>query len=151
MPSRSLDLVFLTIGANDIDFSGLVADVIIEARAERLLFQRGGMISNVEAAQSVLDSKLPAAFAKLRLALKPLVGGSLDRVVYVPYGNPALSPTGGACPGGRDGFDIHPAFGVDGERLNAVTSFVENRFFPGSRRLRHVAPAFCATIPSTSA
>jgi hypothetical protein len=135
MPGRSLDLVFLTIGANDIDFSGLVADVIIEARAERLLFQRAGMISNVAAAQSALDRKLPSAFAKLRLALAPLVGGHLDRVVYISYGNPTLSPIGGVCPGGRDGFDIHPAFGVDGERLHQVTSFVENRFFPRLKAL----------------
>ena len=135
MPGRGLDLVFLTIGANDIDFSGLVADVIIEARAERLLFQRGGMISNVDAAQSVLDTKLPAAFAKLRLALKPLVGGDLERVVYVSYGNPALNPTGGSCPGGRHGFDIHPAFGVDGERLSRMTSFVDGRFFPRLKAL----------------
>ncbi len=30
-PGRSLDLVFLTIGANDINFPGLVADIIIES------------------------------------------------------------------------------------------------------------------------
>ena len=135
MPGRSLDLLLLTIGANDIDFSGLVADVIIEARAERLLFQRSGMISNVEAAQSVLDAKLPASFARLRAALKPLVDGRLDRVVYVSYGNPALNPAGGGCPSGRDGFDIHPAFGVNGERLHRVAQFVENRFLPQLKAL----------------
>ena len=135
MPGRSLDLLLLTIGANDIDFSGLVADVIIEARAERLLFQRSGMISNLEAAQSALDAKLPASFARLRAALKPLVDGRLDRVVYVSYGNPALNPAGGACPSGRDGFDIHPAFGVNGERLHRVAQFVENRFLPQLKAL----------------
>src|SRR5262249_9356448 len=30
-PGRTLDLVFLTVGANDINFSGLIADIMIEA------------------------------------------------------------------------------------------------------------------------
>ncbi len=135
LPGRGLDLVFLTVGANDIDFSGLVADVIVAARAERLLFQRAGMISNVETAQSVLDGRLSAGFAKLRGTLRSLLGGRLDRVVYVSYGNPALNPSGGVCGGGRDGFDIHPAFGVDGERLQRVSAFVENRFLPRLKAL----------------
>jgi hypothetical protein len=135
LPGRGLDLLFLTVGANDIDFSGLVADVIIAARAERLLFQRAGMISNVETAQSALDGRLSASFAKLRATLKPLFDGRLDRVIYVSYGNPALNPSGGVCAGGRDGFDIHPAFGVDGERLQKVASFVENRFLPRLKAL----------------
>ena len=40
-PDRMLDLVLLTVGANDIDFSGLVANVIIDATTERVLFGRG--------------------------------------------------------------------------------------------------------------
>ncbi len=34
-PGRQLDLLLLSIGANDIDFSGLVADVIIDRQTER--------------------------------------------------------------------------------------------------------------------
>lgn len=150
-PGRMLDLVFLTIGANDIDFSGLVADVIIEAKAERLLFKRGGMISNVGNAQAVLDSRLPSNFARLRAALKPLVGGDLDRVVYVSYGNPALSPNGGACPGGRDGFDVHPAFGVDGTRLSEVAGFVEHRFLPRLRALATCSEGTLCRDPANDA
>jgi hypothetical protein len=150
-PGRTLDLVFLTVGANDIDFSGLVADVIIEARAERILFRRGDMISNVASAQAVLDSRLPSNFARLRAALKPLVGGELDRVVYVSYGNPALSPNGGACPGGRDGFDIHPAFGVNGERLSDVAAFVENRFLPRLRALATCTGGVLCNDPASDA
>lgn len=134
-PGRGLDLIFLTVGANDIDFSGLVADVIIDAPAERALFRRGGVISDAAAAQAALDAKLPPAFARLRAALKPLLDGRLDRVVYTSYGNPALSPAGGPCPASRDGFDIHPAFGVDGERLREAASFVENRFLPRLKAL----------------
>jgi lysophospholipase L1-like esterase len=132
---RSLDLVLLTIGANDILFSGLIADVIIEPGTERSLFRRGGILASVEDAHKVLDRDLPANFAKVRGALKPLVGGDLSRVVYVTYGNPALAAPGMPCPGGRAGFDVHPAFGADGERLRKTVEFVANRFLPGIRAL----------------
>jgi lysophospholipase L1-like esterase len=134
-PGRALDLVFLTVGANDINFSGLVADAIIEARGERALFSRAGIITSVEAAQAALDRKLPADFARLRATLKPLVNNALERVVFVSYGNPALGPGGEPCPGGRDGFDIHPAFGVDGERLRRTAAFVQNRFLPALKEI----------------
>jgi lysophospholipase L1-like esterase len=129
-PGRALDLVFLTIGANDIGFSGLIADIMIEAPGERGLFSRAGLISSVETAQATLDNKLPGDFARLRAALKPLVDNAMERVVFVSYGNPALGPQGGPCPGGRGGFDIHPAFGVDGERLRRTAAFVQDRFLP---------------------
>ncbi len=134
-PDRKLDLVYLTVGANDINFTGLVADVIIEAMPERTLARRTGVIATPEEAQSILDRKLPADFARLRAALKPLVGGDLEKVVYVPYGNPTMSPTGGPCPGSRDGFDVHPAFGMDSSRLRATALFVQNRFLPALKAL----------------
>jgi lysophospholipase L1-like esterase len=134
-PTRALDLVFLTVGANDINFSGLVADVIIEATRERALFSRAGIMSTIEAAQETLDRKLPGDFARLRAALKPLVNNALERVVFVSYGNPALDRGGGPCQGGRGGFDIHPAFGVDGERLRRTATFVQDRFLPGLKEI----------------
>jgi hypothetical protein len=144
-PARQLDLLFLTIGANDIHFSGLVADIIIDRAAERAVFSRGGIITPVETAETAATQMLPREFAKLRTALKPIVGGHLERVVYVSYGNPALSPDGGPCPGGRDGFDVHPAFGVDGGRLSRVVDFVQNRFLP---RLKSLATCTGETLCS---
>jgi lysophospholipase L1-like esterase len=134
-PARPLDLVFLTIGANDINFSGLIADIIIEARGERALFSRAGLISTIEAAQATLEKKLPADFARLRAALKPLVNNALERVVFVSYGHPTLTPGGEPCAGGRAGFDIHPAFGVDGERLRRTAAFVQDRFLPALKEI----------------
>jgi hypothetical protein len=132
---RSLDLVLLTIGANDIFFSGLIANVMIEPGTERSLLYRGGIIASVEDAQWVLDRELPGNFAKARSALKPLVGGNLSRVVYVSYGNPGLAGPNTPCPGGRDGFDVHPAFAVDGERLRQAVNFVSQKFLPGIKAL----------------
>ena len=57
---RKLDLVLLTVGANDIKFSGLVADVIITSGVERTLFQQGGLITSVPEAQRILDGEFPA-------------------------------------------------------------------------------------------
>jgi hypothetical protein len=132
---RKLDMIFLTIGANDAYFSGLVADVIIDSGYERTLLRRGGVIATVEEAQGVLDQTLPANFARLRAALKPLVGGALDKVVFTAYGNPAMAPEGGACAGGRDGFDVHPTFVANNERLRRVALFVQNRFLPAIKAI----------------
>ena len=132
---RALDLVLLTIGANDIQFAGLVADVIIESRTERLLFGRSGHIATVPESRRILDGNLPNDFLKLRAALKPLVGGDLARVVFVSYGHPALAAPDTPCPGGRSGFDVHPAFGADPQRLRNVVQFVSNEFLPKIRAI----------------
>ena len=133
-PERKLDLVLLTIGANDIKFAGLVADVIVTAGVERVLFSQGGLISTVAQAQSSLERDLPQGFAELRTALKPLVGGDLSRVVYVSYGPPAMQG-GASCPGGRAGLDVHPAFTADAARLRLVTDFTTTKFLPKLKAL----------------
>jgi lysophospholipase L1-like esterase len=134
IPNRQLDLVLLTVGANDVKFSGLVADVIISSGIERTLFSQGGQLATVPQAQAILDREFPSNFAKLRTALKPLVGGKLSRVVYVSYGHPAMAENA-PCPGGRDGLDIHPAFAADEARLKNVTSFVLTKFMPRLKAL----------------
>jgi hypothetical protein len=133
---RALDLVLLTVGANDIHFSEVVANAILEQSAERVVFNRAGLIASVEDAQSALATRLPGDFARLRAALKTFVrGGDLSRVVYVSYSNPALMPDGSPCPSGRDGFDIHPAFALDGELVRRAAAFVETSFLPGVKAL----------------
>ena len=73
-PDRRLDLILLSIGANDINFSGLVADVIVDTATERALFRRSGVMGSVEDSRAVMARDLPQGFSKLREALKPLVG-----------------------------------------------------------------------------
>ncbi len=43
-PNRNLDMVLLTVGANDVNFAGLVANVIVDATTERILLRQGGAI-----------------------------------------------------------------------------------------------------------
>ncbi len=64
---RSLDLVLLTVGANDIHFSGLVANIIVEAPTDRTLLKarrRASLRSRTRT--KVLERDLPGNFAKLR-------------------------------------------------------------------------------------
>jgi hypothetical protein len=134
-PNRGLDLVLLTVGANDVNFAGLVANVIVDAATERLLLRQGGAIVGVAESQKALDQDLPDEFAQLRTALKPFVGGNLNRVVFVSYGNPAMQAENKPCSGGRDGLDVHPAFGADRDRLRAAAEFVDSKFLPKIRSL----------------
>jgi hypothetical protein len=134
-PNRNLDLVLLTVGANDVNFAGLVANVIVDAATERLLLRQGGAIVDVADSQKALEQDLPDEFAQLRIALKPFVGGNLNRVVFVSYGNPAMQAENKPCPGGRDGLDVHPAFGADSERLRAAADFVNTKFLPKIKSL----------------
>ena len=61
-PDRGLDLILLSIGANDIYFSGLVADVIVDYPTERVLFRRSGVIASVDDSRSALTRDLPQGF-----------------------------------------------------------------------------------------
>jgi hypothetical protein len=133
-PARKLDAILLSIGANDINFSGLVADVIVDNATERVLFRRSGVIGSVEDSRSALARDLPQGFGKLREALKPLVGPDLSHVVYVSYANPALS-NGAPCPGGPAGFDVHPSFNADPQRLASVADYVQSEFLPQLKAL----------------
>jgi hypothetical protein len=147
-PDRKLDLVLLSIGANDINFSGLVSDVIVDTPTERTLFKRSGLIGSVDDSRSELMRDLPQDFAKLREALKPLVG-DLSHVIYTSYGNPALMAGGTPCPGGRAGFDIHPSFNANPQRLANVTAFVENEFLPTLSALAQCTSGVLCRDPRT--
>ena len=133
-PSRRLDALLLTIGANDINFSGLVADVIVDNQVERALFRRSGVIGSADDSRASLARDLPQSFAKLREALKPLVGPDLSRVIYTSYANPTLN-NGAPCPGGPAGFDVHPSFSADPARLAAVSNFVQREFIPAVKAM----------------
>ncbi len=149
-PGRSLDLVFLTIGANDISFPGLVADIIIDSPGERRVFSSAGIISTVETSRAILEKKLPGDFARLRAALRPLVDDAFERIVYVSYGNPALGPGGTPCPGGRGGFDINPTFSIAPDRLARASRFVQNRFLPALKDIASCKTTGACAAPSES-
>jgi hypothetical protein len=55
--------------------------------------------------------------------------------VFVTYGNPALTSGNTLCSGGRDGFDVHPAFSANPARLHQVSDFLANQFLPKIKAL----------------
>ena len=59
----------------------------------------------------------------------------MSRVVYVSYANPTLAGGGGPCPGGPAGFDIHPSFNAQPQRLANVSNYVQNEFLPQLKAL----------------
>lgn len=134
--NRNPDLLLLSIGANDIDFSGLVANVMINHKTEEFgIFKKAGLVSDVSTATQKLNGVLPGDFADLRTVLKRLLGNKLERVVFVSYGHPALYDDGKSCPASRQGFDVHPAFIIDGDLLEATSEFVKTKFFPRLKAL----------------
>lgn len=133
---RKLDLVLLTIGANDIGFAGLTANAMINhAAPEFRIFGAAGLISDVQTARAALKT-LPGQFVKLRERLRPLINNKMDHVIYVSYADPALYNNGQPCPQSRQGFDVHPAFTIDGALLRSTVEFVNDEFFP---RLKAIA------------
>ncbi len=134
--TRNLDLVLLTVGANDIGFSELVAGVIVDPSAKEYnALKRAKLITDVETATDNLAT-LTTNFARLRTALKQVVGNKLEKVVYVSYGNPALHNNGEPCSTTKQGFDIHPAFEINGPLLKQTSDFVTGLFF---KRLKVLA------------
>lgn len=144
---RKLDLVLLSIGANDVYFSGLVADVIVDTPTERELFRRTGVIATVDDSREALARDLPQEFRKLRGSLKSLVG-DMSHVIYTSYANPALVNGGATCPGGRAGFDIHPSFNADPQRLANVSAFVQNEFLPELKALARCESGVLCSDPA---
>jgi hypothetical protein len=55
--------------------------------------------------------------------------------VYTSYANPALATGGATCPGGRAGFDIHPSFNAEPQRLANVSGYIEREFLPQLKAL----------------
>jgi hypothetical protein len=109
--------------------------VIVDTPTERVLFKRTGVMGSVDDSRAALTRDLPQSFSKLREALKPLVGGDLSHVVYVSYANPTLADSGTPCPGGRAGFDIHPSFNAEPQRLANVSGYMQNEFLPQLKAL----------------
>jgi lysophospholipase L1-like esterase len=134
-PQRTLDMALLTIGANDVNFAALVANVIVGATTERFVLKQGGGMVSAQDAEQALEQRLPDQFARLRSALKPFVGGHLGRVVFVSYANPAMQTPDKPCPGGRDGLDVHPAFAANEQRLREAAEFVDKKFLPALKTL----------------
>ena len=130
-------------------FPGLIASVIIEPGTERNLLNRGGILASVQDAQGPRP-RAARQFCQAACRAQADGRGNLSRVVYVVMAI-ALAGPDTPCPGGRDGFDVHPAFAADGERLRQAAEFVSENFCPASRPSHAAKKARRAVIPRPSA
>ncbi|MCZ8259783.1 MAG: hypothetical protein O9333_06600, partial [Beijerinckiaceae bacterium] len=149
---RRFDAILLTIGANDIGFSGLVADVMLQPGKDREVFEAAGLVTSVPNAEKALSRVLKPGFERLRRRLVPILAErDLGNVIYTIYGNPARQDATRACPSSRHGFDVHPGFGIDGAKAMEAVRFVDEQFFPTLRDLARCAPATGCRNPDVNA
>ena len=70
-------------------------------------------------------------------------------MIYTAYANPALANGGAPCPGGRAGFEIHPSFNADPQRLAEVSGFVQNEFLPQLKAIAQCQSGIICRNPQT--
>ncbi len=119
--ARKIDLVFLSIGGNDIGFSRLVANTVLTS--ESLLRQLGGWLGEVHG-QSEAEgqlSHLDARYKSLNRAIHNILympWNESDRVVLTGYPGMALTGDGSeTCSDGRAGLDVLPDFRLSQQKL----------------------------------
>src|SRR5262249_11725932 len=117
--ARRPDLIFLTVGGNDLKFSGLGADLLVANDPERRILRDRRLISAVTASRQAFGP-LAEDFKALRRGLLRLMGGDLEKVVFVNYANPAMYAGDKVCPSSRRGVDAHPAFALSGSKVETI-------------------------------
>ncbi len=112
--SRKIDLLFLSIGGNDIGFARLVANAVLAD--ESLLKKVGGWFGQV-ITQSEADAQLaflPDRYKALNRAVHNILHipwNESDRVILTAYPGLALMGDGSAtCPDGRAGMEVMSDF-----------------------------------------
>lgn len=127
--ARKIDLLFVSIGGNDIGFSRLVANAVLADKS--LLKRLGGWFGRV--------FRSAEAYAKLKSlkfrykSLKSVAHNVLhipwrqaDRVILTGYPGMAFLSDGKAvCPDGRAGMEIVPAYKLSEKRVRAGVAVAE--------------------------
>jgi len=140
--SRKIDLVFLSVGGNDIGFARLLANAILVDQS--LLKQLGGWLGQVhgqsEAALGLgmLDERYKALNRALHGILH-IPWGQADRVILTAYPGLALLGDGSeVCPDGTAGMDVVSSFKLSAARAREGVWVADklNRKMAGSAR-RH--------------
>lgn len=117
--SRPIDLIFVSIGGNDIGFSSIVANAVL--LGDSMLRQLGGWMGQVSTGEEAIG-KLKA----LRLAYKALnralhaqlhiPWSESDRIILTAYPKMGIQADGEqVCPSGTTGMEVFPGF----DRSNA--------------------------------
>jgi hypothetical protein len=124
--ARRIDLVFLSIGGNDIGFARLVANAVLSDAS--MLKQLGGWFGEVHSPKEAAAKLAGVAdrYRSLRRALHNILyipWDESDRVLLTAYPGLALMEDGrSVCPDGRAGMDVLPDFHLTAERAREGSS-----------------------------
>jgi hypothetical protein len=161
--ARKIDLVFLSVGGNDIGFARLVANAVLSDTS--MLRSLGGWFGHVhgfaEAGSllDVLDDRIKSVNRALHNILH-VPWSESDRIVLIGYPPMATLEDGKSiCPDGHAGMDILPDFalseakaregGVAAERLNAIMRDAARQYlwtFVDSHRAAFLGRGICASF-----
>lgn len=121
--ARRIDLLFVSIGGNDIGFAKLVANAVLENESalRKLSGWFGGVYGTMEASQRIelLDERFKAFNRALHYILQ-IPWEEADRIVLTAY--PPLSLIGDGtqvCPDGRAGMEVVKDFSLSAARARA--------------------------------
>lgn len=123
--ARKIDLIFVSIGGNDVGFSRLVANAILEDQST--LRWLGGWFGEVhgQAEAQAQIARLDTRYKSLNRALHNLLyipWDESDRIVLTGYPGMALTGDGSEmCKDGRSGMEIVPDFHLSEQKLREGT------------------------------
>ena len=142
---RKLDAILLTIGANDIWFSGLVANVITDPSTERTLFKKRRADRRVSGRAKISSTTTCRAISRNCAGAQALSRRQpAARRLSSPMAIRRWSMAARSARAAARGFDVHPAFNVDAASVARDSDFVEERFLPRLRALATCdAPGAC--------
>lgn len=136
--ARKIDLVFLSIGGNDIGFSNLVANAALKfdpgITTLAPLFGTGKLKIGVREAAARAAS-LPAKYGALAKALSDILHISdPKRVLLTAYPRMSFNENGEACTSGAAGMDVSSMFKLDSPKAIEEETFIEQDLTPLMKR-----------------
>jgi hypothetical protein len=127
--ARKIDLLFLSIGGNDVGFSRLVANAVLSDSS--LLKQLGGWFGQVHGAEAATDQlvALDRRYKSLNRALHNALHipwEESDRIILTAYPGLALLDDGASvCPDGRAGMDVLRDFKLSADKTRKGSILAE--------------------------
>jgi hypothetical protein len=165
--SRKIDLLFVSIGGNDIGFARLVANAVLRERS--MLKRLGGWFGQVHGRREAERqlSELRERYRALKRALHYILHvpwNESDRVILTAYPPMALLEDGrSTCPSGKAGMEVFPGFYLNqrkatdsqsaADRLNAVMRKAARRHgwtFAEAHREDFIGRGLCAGFDEVS-
>ena len=131
---RKVDLLLLSIGGNDVGFSGLVANAALDDAYLGLpkLFGESPKVTP-DVAVAYLE-RLPGRYAALADAIGDVTGITQPwRVVLTAFPKMGFAAVNTACPSGNAGMDLTRAWRMNSNVIRATETFMEDRFMPAMR------------------